>query len=177
MFVRVVLLLALVCVSLGQPDNCRCVFKVGTQQQQKLGALDYVCANFNCSAINPGGPCQYPDTIEAHSSWAIDAWFQAHRDNAFSCDFGGIAELLCESCQCMTTTNATDIQMKDAITFVCAYTDCTPIFPGGSHYLPNTLTDHCNWAVNAWYQAHSWAPESCDFNHMAALQPQDCQGR
>lgn len=62
-------------------DNCKCIFLAGTAQAKKLDALNYVCANFDCSPINQGGRDFIPNTIESHSAWAIDSWFQAHRDS------------------------------------------------------------------------------------------------
>lgn len=94
-------------------DNCKCIFLAGTTQSKKLDALNYVCANFDCSPINQGGPDFIPNTIESHSAWAIDAWFQAHRDTpGVSCDFSGSAEIICEDCQCLFLPNATTTQMK-----------------------------------------------------------------
>lgn len=143
-------------------DDCRCIFLAGTSQGQKLGALNYVCANLDCSPIQQGGADYYPDTIESHASWAIDAWFQAHRDSpGTSCDFSGTAEIICEDCTCVLETNATIPQLKvclvfrgtnsqSAIAFVCGNYNCTPIYPGGDHYEPNTPQNHAAWAVNTW---------------------------
>lgn len=107
-------------------DNCKCIFLAGTPQAKKLAALNYVCANMDCSPINPGGVDYQPDTIESHSSWAIavckiqlsqltniKAWFQAHRDMpGVSCDFGGTAEIICEDCECLLKPNVTTAEMK-----------------------------------------------------------------
>eukprot|EP01123_Difflugia_compressa_P013513 TRINITY_DN6303_c0_g1_i1.p1 TRINITY_DN6303_c0_g1~~TRINITY_DN6303_c0_g1_i1.p1 ORF type:complete len:205 (+),score=39.30 TRINITY_DN6303_c0_g1_i1:15-629(+) len=162
----------------GVTDNCRCVFNVGTAADKKLAALQYVCGNFNCTSINPGGECFYPDTVEAHSAWAINQWFQAHRDTpTTSCNFGGIAMILCQDCNCTVSTVATTQQMTDAINYVCGNYDCSPIYPGGAFYIPDTIPYHCAWAVESWYLSHSWAPETCDFNSAAYLTPKICQGR
>lgn len=60
----------------------QCIFLHGTTWQEELAALKYVCSNadFDCSPIQEGGANFYPDTIHAHASWAIDAWFQSHID-------------------------------------------------------------------------------------------------
>jgi hypothetical protein len=112
---RSALLIALCAVIIAvMSDDCRCIFLAGTSQSQKLGALNYVCgAGLDCSPIQQGGPDFYPNTIESHASWAIDAWFQAHRDNpGQSCDFSGTAEIICEECDCVLQKNATSAQLK-----------------------------------------------------------------
>ena len=41
------------------------------------GALNYVCgAGLDCGPISEGGSAFYPNTLEDHAAWAIDAWFQ-----------------------------------------------------------------------------------------------------
>eukprot|EP01126_Amoeba_proteus_P010481 TRINITY_DN1408_c0_g1_i3.p1 TRINITY_DN1408_c0_g1~~TRINITY_DN1408_c0_g1_i3.p1 ORF type:complete len:183 (-),score=5.27 TRINITY_DN1408_c0_g1_i3:55-603(-) len=173
---RLVVLVCLVLLVIVSADNCRCVFNGGVSAAQKLAALNYVCANLDCSPIQQNGTCFYPDTIESHSLWAIDAWFQANRNQpSVSCDFSGTAHILCETCVCDFVANATNTQMKDAMTYVCGNFDCSPIMPGGSHYLPNTLTAHASWAVNAWYQAHLWTYEGCQFDFATVLNPEDCR--
>uniref|UniRef100_A0A6B2LTR4 X8 domain-containing protein n=1 Tax=Arcella intermedia TaxID=1963864 RepID=A0A6B2LTR4_9EUKA len=49
--------------------------------------------------------------------------------------------------------------------------DCSPISPGGAHYIPNTLNDHANWAFNAYYLLHRAAQgaSACNFGGVASL--------
>lgn len=67
--------------------------------------------------------------------------------------------------------------MKDAMAFVCGNLDCSPIYSGGSNFQPDTVEAHSAWAINAWYQSHDWAVESCDFNKVAHLEPTVCGNR
>jgi hypothetical protein len=59
---------------------------------------------------------------------------------------------------------------------VCGVENCAPINPGGSHYYPNTLKDHCNWAFNTYYLANRLGGGSgaCNFGGSAILV---CRGR
>jgi len=142
-------------------------------------ALDYICgqSTFSCAPINQGGAAYYPNTVQDHASWAINAWYQKYPINpSKSCNFGYTAFLMCENCTCDLFPNATDTDLQNALTYVCANFNCTPIQPGGSNYLPNTLAAHTAWAVNAWYQAFNWTFEACQFNGIAYLTPVQCTG-
>ncbi|XP_076953574.1 PLASMODESMATA CALLOSE-BINDING PROTEIN 4-like [Bidens hawaiensis] len=50
--------------------------------------------------------------------------------------------------------------------------DCARIYPKGACFSPNTVKDHCNYAVNSYYQRKNEAPGSCDFSGTAAVTQQ-----
>ncbi|BAT99125.1 hypothetical protein VIGAN_10051000 [Vigna angularis var. angularis] len=47
--------------------------------------------------------------------------------------------------------------------------DCSPILQNGACYQPNTVKDHCNYAVNSYFQRKGQAQGSCD---LLVLPPQ-----
>eukprot|EP01121_Diplochlamys_sp_Union-15-3_P019783 TRINITY_DN7532_c0_g1_i1.p1 TRINITY_DN7532_c0_g1~~TRINITY_DN7532_c0_g1_i1.p1 ORF type:complete len:481 (-),score=66.64 TRINITY_DN7532_c0_g1_i1:4-1446(-) len=71
---------------------------------------------------------------------------------------------------CVIKQSATNEQMGNALSYVCGVIDCAPIQPGGSHFYPNTLRDHLNWAANYYFQLHYDSDASCDFQGIAELQ-------
>lgn len=47
--------------------------------------------------------------------------------------------------------------------------DCGPINPNGACFNPNTVKDHCNFAVNSYYQKKGPVQGSCDFSGTAIV--------
>jgi len=76
---------------------------------------------------------------------------------------------------CWPKSGITDQQLISALGWVCdpSHLDCTPINPGGAHYLPNTPTDHAKWAFTAYYDLHRTVqgPAACDFGGIAQIVP------
>lgn len=59
------------------------------------------------------------------------------------------------------------IYQKD-IDYACgAGADCSAISSSGACYNPNTVKDHCNYAVNSYFQRKGQASGSCDFSGSA----------
>ncbi|CAK9859708.1 unnamed protein product [Sphagnum jensenii] len=80
-----------------------CVAKEGEANSALQGALDWTCGplegqgQVDCSPIQSTGICYLPNTLQDHSSWAFNEYYQQHLNGADSCDFGGNAVI--------TTTN------------------------------------------------------------------------
>ncbi|OIV94222.1 hypothetical protein TanjilG_09377 [Lupinus angustifolius] len=58
--------------------------------------------------------------------------------------------------------------LQKAIDYACGNgADCTSIQQNGPCYLPNTVKDHCNYAVNSYYQMEVSSGGTCDFSGVA----------
>jgi exo-beta-1,3-glucanase (GH17 family) len=56
-------------------------------------AVAYACqqGSGTCAAIQPGGACHEPDTMDAHASYAFNAYWQQFRKAGGTCFFNGLA--------------------------------------------------------------------------------------
>ncbi|CAJ1931923.1 unnamed protein product [Sphenostylis stenocarpa] len=65
---------------------------------------------------------------------------------------------------CVCKDGVGDQALQKAIDYACgAGADCTPILQNGACFQPNTVKDHCNYAVNSYFQRKGQAQGSCDF--------------
>lgn len=73
---------------------------------------------------------------------------------------------------CICKDGVSDQQLQKNIDYACgAGADCTPITQNGPCYNPNTIKDHCNYAVNSYYQRKGAAGATCDFTGTATTSP------
>ncbi|KAF5745750.1 Glucan endo-1 3-beta-glucosidase-like protein [Tripterygium wilfordii] len=71
---------------------------------------------------------------------------------------------------CLCKDGVGDQALQKAIDYACGNgADCTPIVQNAPCYQPNTVKDHCNYAVNSYYQKKSQATGSCDFSGAATV--------
>lgn len=62
--------------------------------------------------------------------------------------------------------------LQENIDYACGSgADCTAIHTNGACYNPDTVKDHCNYAVNSYYQRKGASGASCDFKGTATLSP------
>jgi len=123
-------------------------------------------------------PCQISVTALATqiiSTWAFDG-FQTTIPPAAN-EQCSTAKLMCAQADwtCNAKPTTPTAQLQAALSYVCnpAVLDCSPIAPGGPHYIPNTLIDHCNWAFNAYFLLHrvNQGIGACNFGGCAELVP------
>ncbi|XLS71668.1 hypothetical protein HN51_028533 [Arachis hypogaea] len=57
--------------------------------------LDWACGlgKVECSAIRQGQPCDEPDNVIAHSTYAFDSYYHKKRKTPDSCDFNRVATI------------------------------------------------------------------------------------
>ncbi|CAN4084694.1 unnamed protein product [Withania somnifera] len=73
---------------------------------------------------------------------------------------------------CICKDGVSDQQLQKNIDYACgAGADCIPITQNGPCFNPNTIKDHCNYAVNSYYQRKGAAGASCDFSGTATTGP------
>ncbi|XP_058769445.1 PLASMODESMATA CALLOSE-BINDING PROTEIN 3-like [Vicia villosa] len=69
---------------------------------------------------------------------------------------------------CVCKDGVGDQNLQRAIDYACgAGADCSPILQSGSCFQPNTVKDHCNYAVNSYFQKKGQTQGSCDFSGSA----------
>ncbi|PSS13490.1 PLASMODESMATA CALLOSE-BINDING PROTEIN 3 like [Actinidia chinensis var. chinensis] len=69
---------------------------------------------------------------------------------------------------CICKDGVSDSLLQKNIDYACgAGADCSQILKNGGCYNPNTLKDHCNYAVNSYFQKKGQATQSCNFTGTA----------
>ncbi|KAJ7563218.1 hypothetical protein O6H91_03G101300 [Diphasiastrum complanatum] len=71
----------------GNQTRIWCVAKPGTDRSLLAGAITYACGVADCSAIQSGGSCFYPNELVSHASYAFNSYYQRHGRNYWNCDF------------------------------------------------------------------------------------------
>ncbi|KAL1225256.1 Major pollen allergen Ole e 10 [Cardamine amara subsp. amara] len=75
---------------------------------------------------------------------------------------------------CIATLTATDAQLQSNINFGCSQgIDCSPIRPGGSCFIPDKLSNHASFVMNAYYQSHGRTKEACSFGNTGTFAATD----
>ncbi|KAK6116424.1 hypothetical protein DH2020_049886 [Rehmannia glutinosa] len=71
---------------------------------------------------------------------------------------------------CVCNTGQSDSVLQKNIDYACgAGADCSAILQNGACFNPNTVRDHCNYAVNSYYQRKGQISGSCDFMGTATV--------
>ncbi|XP_030514753.1 PLASMODESMATA CALLOSE-BINDING PROTEIN 3-like [Rhodamnia argentea] len=69
---------------------------------------------------------------------------------------------------CICKDGVGDSALQKTLDYACgAGADCSPILQNGACYNPNTVKDHCNYAVNSYFQKKGEVTGSCDFSGTA----------
>ncbi|KAL6191244.1 hypothetical protein ACLB2K_037635 [Fragaria x ananassa] len=89
------LLTTLVCINstgVGGAPTTWCVARSDASNQALQTALDYACASgADCVPIQSDGLCYLPNTIQAHTSYAFNSYYQRKAMAPGSCGFSGTA--------------------------------------------------------------------------------------
>ncbi|KAK3016737.1 hypothetical protein RJ639_006715 [Escallonia herrerae] len=71
-----------------------CVPKPEATDAALQANIDYVCSKgADCRPIQPGGACFNPNTVRAHASFIMNAFYQTSGRNDFNCDFSRTGSL------------------------------------------------------------------------------------
>uniref|UniRef100_A0A5B6YYT6 glucan endo-1,3-beta-D-glucosidase n=1 Tax=Davidia involucrata TaxID=16924 RepID=A0A5B6YYT6_DAVIN len=77
----------------GNSSAVFCIAKQGADPSALQNGLNWACGQgqANCSAIQPGQPCYFPDTLQNHASYAYNDYYQKMHGVGGTCDFDGTA--------------------------------------------------------------------------------------
>ncbi|KAK4771785.1 hypothetical protein SAY86_013560 [Trapa natans] len=65
---------------------------------------------------------------------------------------------------CVCKEGQSDQVLQKTLDYACGNgADCSPILQNGACYQPNTVKNHCDYAVNSYFQRKGQATGSCDF--------------
>ncbi|KAK3205654.1 hypothetical protein Dsin_019700 [Dipteronia sinensis] len=157
-----------------------------------IANLDYACSQVDCSSIQQGGSCFYPNTEIHHASFAMNLHYQTLGRHISDCDFrsSGLISLTdpsTGSCTfqsvgdlaeegapgrtwCVAKPGTRDDLLQQNINYACNNVDCSPSTDdGGSCYNPTTLINHASFAMNLYYQSMDRNSTSCDFKQTGLI--------
>ncbi|XP_019447209.1 PREDICTED: PLASMODESMATA CALLOSE-BINDING PROTEIN 3-like [Lupinus angustifolius] len=73
---------------------------------------------------------------------------------------------------CLCKDGVDSDELQKALDYACGFgADCGPIQPNGPCYEPNTVKDHCDYAVNSYYLNMHSVGGTCDFAGAATSSP------
>lgn len=77
----------------GNSSVVFCIAKEDADSDKLRDGLDWACGqgHANCSAIQEGQPCYYPDNLQNHASYAFNDYYQRMHSVGGTCDFDGTA--------------------------------------------------------------------------------------
>ncbi|XP_076948375.1 uncharacterized protein LOC143620597 [Bidens hawaiensis] len=75
-----------------------------------------------------------------------------------------------DAAYCVCNTAMSDSVLQKNIDYACGNgADCSQISQNGACFNPNTVKDHCTFAVNSYFQKKGQVPGSCDFSGTASV--------
>ncbi|XP_073110454.1 major pollen allergen Ole e 10 isoform X1 [Elaeis guineensis] len=103
LFSLLLLLLAGETVQLVQGQKTWCVAKPSSDDATLLANINYACSQVDCSIIQRGCPCFFPDNLISHASIAMNLYYQCRGRNNWNCHF--------KNSGLVTTTDPSNYQM------------------------------------------------------------------
>ncbi|KAK1606533.1 hypothetical protein QYE76_030206 [Lolium multiflorum] len=177
-----------------------CVLATGKPVNETAveAGLNYACGQggtATCAAIQPGGTCFEPNTLDAHASYAFNSYWQQFKKTGATCSFNGLAETTTNdpshgSCKFPTSSDETvkgewcvleigsgnavnETAVEAGLNYACGKATCAAIQPGGACYEPNTLDSHASYAFNSYWQQFKNTGATCSFNGLAVKTTKD----
>lgn len=82
-----------------QATGSWCIANPAADPVALQAALDYACGQggADCAPIQTGQPCFLPESLQHHSSYAFNQYFQTQKKSGGTCNFGGTAQLTSEN--------------------------------------------------------------------------------
>lgn len=123
-------------------------------------------------------PCVSPEylllVVYSRACYSKIRSFSLNILNGFSslswADFLWWSFLLGGANYCVCKDGVGDTALQHSIDYACGNgADCTGILQNGPCYNPNTIKDHCSYAVNSYYQRKASTGATCDFSGSATL--------
>ncbi|CAI9782458.1 unnamed protein product [Fraxinus pennsylvanica] len=171
-------------IAIGMDDSSILIYYVRLDKvQAKLDAHQK-----RITGLTDGGVCVI-EPLESEGEWGT---LPPQEDNACSStghadssdQFQREARALCkhlgwwcsEGClgdaayYCICNDGLSDAIYQKNIDYACgAGADCTPIMQNGPCFQPNTVENHCNFAVNSYYQRYAQVQGSCSFSNTVTV--------
>ncbi|WOK91534.1 hypothetical protein Cni_G00225 [Canna indica] len=72
-----------------QGQKTWCVAKPSLDEATLAANLNYACSQVDCSILQRGFACFYPDTLMSHASIAMNLYYQSRGRNFWNCYFKG----------------------------------------------------------------------------------------
>ncbi|CAL9099777.1 X8 domain [Musa troglodytarum] len=92
-FVSLSFVLLLICFASGggmqsvQGQKTWCVAKPSSDEATLLGNINYACSQVDCSVLQRGRTCFFPDNLMSHASIAMNLYYQSRGRNPWNCFF------------------------------------------------------------------------------------------
>ncbi|XP_058095231.1 glucan endo-1,3-beta-D-glucosidase-like [Magnolia sinica] len=64
-----------------------CVAKPSSDDATLLANINYACSQVDCTVLQKGWPCFYPDNLMSHASVAMNLYYQGKGRNPWNCNF------------------------------------------------------------------------------------------
>lgn len=74
-------------IRLANGQKTYCVAKPSASEEELSENKDFATKHVNCSLIDPGFGCYYPNTLMNHASVCMNLYYQAMGRNLWNCDF------------------------------------------------------------------------------------------